>query len=229
MKTYSEPELRKLIAETDKKFEDASDEEVLNVFPDALSEEIQEAYDRLSAIFHPPYYAADRYNDIKESLKRIVDRLHSAHHELLERASVQQPLLEEDLHRPPIVTPEVPATASQPAPEPPPQSQELSIDALQEALAWQPVNAKLMRELGLKLQRVGRPRDGEKHLQRALEIEPHNIESHFALAQFYQLQGLKFKAFKHLNIILQLDPTNQKAMDLLGIKKRKGGLYEISN
>lgn len=231
MKTYSEPELRRLIADTEKKFEDASDEEVLNVFPDALPEEIQEAYDRLSAIFHPPYYAADRYNDIKGSLKRIVDRLLSAHHELLERASMQQPLLEEDLDRPVIVTPETPTTASQPAPVPEEavQPQELSVDALQHALSWQPLNATLMRELGLKLQRAGRPRDGEKHLQRALEIEPHNMESHFALAEFYQLQGLKFKAFKHLNIILQLDPTNQRAMDLLGIKKRKGGLYEISH
>jgi cytochrome c-type biogenesis protein CcmH/NrfG len=99
---------------------------------------------------------------------------------------------------------------------------------LQTILEQDPSNLECMRQLGLKLQQAGRAREGEKHLLRALEIEPNNPDSHFALAEFYQAQGMKFKAFKHLNIILQLDPQNQRAMDLLGIKKRKGGLYEIT-
>ena len=69
--------------------------------------------------------------------------------------------------------------------------------------------------------------DAEKQLLHALEIDPRSVENHFALVDFYQAQGLKFKAFNHLNIILQLDPQNQRALDSLGLKKRKP-LYEIS-
>src|SRR5207248_6866904 len=91
-----------------------------------------------------------------------------------------------------------------------------------------PNDASLLRNLGKKLQQIGKAREGEKHLLRALEIDPQNIDSHFALADFYQAQGLKFKAFKHLNNILQLNPDNSRALEMLGLKKRKKALYEIS-
>ena len=88
-------------------------------------------------------------------------------------------------------------------------------------------NTSELKELVRKLQEAGKAMDAEKHLLHALEIDPRSVESHFALVDFYQAQGLKFKAFKHLNIILQLDPQNQRALDSLGLKKRKP-LYEIS-
>ena len=230
MKTYTEPEIRRMIVENQKRFADATDEEVLNVLPDSAPDEIMKAYERLAAIFHPPYYAADRYNDVKEPLKTIIDRLYSAQYNLVERASVQQPLLDEHWNRPVLATPEEMTAKPEAITAPPAEADnaETSIAALQELLAREPSNTKAMRDLGLKLQQAGRPLEGEKQLHRALELEPRSVENHFTLAVFYQLQGLKFKAFKHYNIILQLDPANQKAMDALGIKKRKGGLYEIS-
>lgn len=245
MKTFTEPELRKLIADTHAKFKEATDEEVLGVLPDALPDEIQEAYDRCTEVFHPPYYSFDRYRDVKEPLKIIIDRITEAHHNLMERVGAQKPLLAQELSRPVVVTPA--EEAPEPPPVPPPAPPEPAaavppevpvqpapsaaptITALQEALAQQPANTGLMRELGILLQQSGRAKEGEKQLLRALEIEPQSLENHFALASFYQNQGLKFKAFKHLNIVLQLDPQNQKAMESLGIKKRKGGLYEITN
>jgi hypothetical protein len=36
------------------------------------------------------------------------------------------------------------------------------------------------------------------------------------------------KAFKHLNIILQLHPENTRAMEMMGARKPKKALYEIS-
>ncbi|HSP05782.1 MAG TPA: hypothetical protein VLR94_01335, partial [Acidobacteriota bacterium] len=239
MKTFTEMELRKLIVATQEKFKEASDEEVLNVFPDAQAEEIQDSYDQLTELFQPPYYSFDRYRDVKENLKCIIDRIDQAHHNLMERAGVQQPFEEEMDHPAEDVLFEAPAEpsvedkpeaapAAVPVPEPVAASNR-SVTELQEALSREPANAALMRELGLKLQQAGRAKDGEKHLLRALEIEPQSLENHFALAEFYQIQGLKFKAFKHLNVVLQLDPHNQKAMESLGIKKRKGGMYEITN
>lgn len=241
MKTYSEPEIRKLIAENQKKWVDATDEEVLNVLPDSSPDEIMQAYERLASIFHPPYYAADRYNDVKEPLKLIIDRLYSAQYNLVERANVQQPLLPDDLNRAVLTTPEgvadrpetvtaPPPPSTPPAPEQSPaeaENAETSIAALQDVLTREPANTKAMRDLALKLQQVGRPLEAEKQLQRALQIEPRSVDCHYALAAFYQQQGLKFKAFKHYNIILQLDPANQKALEALGVKKRKGGLYDI--
>jgi tetratricopeptide (TPR) repeat protein len=232
MKTYTEPELRTLIAQTEMRFRDASDEEVLNVFPDALPEEIQRAYDRYSEIFHPPYYAANRYGDVKDALKGIVDRLNDAYHNLLERASVQQPFLPEDPQQAAALLPKEEQAAGQEPEEaaaPAEPIESMPAEMLEDELRRDPGNTAAMRALGHRLQKTGRAREGEKHLLRALELEPQNTESHFALAEFYQAQGLKFKAFRHLNIVLQIDPQNQKAMDALGIKKRRGGLYEITH
>lgn len=91
-----------------------------------------------------------------------------------------------------------------------------------------PDNVILLRQAGKKLQLAGRAREGEKYLLQALQLQPQSVEAHLALADFYQLQGLKFKAFKHLNIILQLQPDNRHALEMLGIQRRKKSMYEIS-
>lgn len=131
-----------------------------------------------------------------------------------------------DLPLPPGMSGSIPANAS-PKPEAPVEK-DRPLSELEIALKREPTNLALMRQLGKKLQAAGRAREGEKLLLRALDLDPQNIESHFAIADFYQVQGLKFKAFKHLNVILQIQPDNEKAMEQLGVKKRKKGLYEIS-
>src|SRR5262249_5429659 len=117
-----------------------------------------------------------------------------------------------------IVMEPIPQPAQPAAPPPPaaiakpsplvtqPMPADLSVAELEAALKKEPANFEIMRKLGKKLQQSGRARDGEKHLARSLEIDPQNIENHFAMAEFYLLQGLKIKSFKHLNIILQLEP-----------------------
>ncbi len=106
-------------------------------------------------------------------------------------------------------------------------SGEMTLKELEEASTVNPVDVDLLRNFGKKLQQAGRAREGEKQLLRALEIEPRNLENHFALADFYQAQGLKLKAFTHLNSILQLDPNNKRALSVLGVSKRKSMLYQI--
>lgn len=240
LKTHSEAELRELIIATEKKFKDATDEEVLNVLPDFSGDEIQKAYNNLTNIFHPPYVAFERFRDLKDSLKTIIDRMAEAHQNLIKRKSTQQ-LLEEGFSLE-IEVPFEEADLSGPSEGENhenkiiPEVEDLSDFLIANANVPQVVaqkttddssNSRELRELVRKLQESGKATDAEKHLLHALEIDPRSVENHFALVDFYQTQGLKFKAFKHLNIILQLDPRNQRALDLLGLKKRKP-LYEIS-
>ncbi len=108
-----------------------------------------------------------------------------------------------------------------------PPDHEMTLKELKEALVQNPVDLDLLRQFGKKLQKAGHAKEGEQQLLRALEIEPSNVENHFALADFYQTQGLKLKAFRHLNIILQMDPNNEKALSVLGLPKRESILFKI--
>lgn len=260
IKTASESELRQMIIETEKRFRTAiTDEEVLGVLPDCTKDEIQTAYDRLTALYHPLYYSENRYQELKDQLKFILDRLAEAYDGVKEKQASNRPMSElpitekflpaeatpasgasgadqgssgsRDIEFEAPPQPQVSSPASerpQPAPPPSPEAKDMPLAELEASLKRQPNNCEVMRQLGRKLQQAGRARDGEKLLLRALELEPQSIDNHFALADFYQAQGLKFKAFKHLNVILQIQPDNEKAMEQLGIKKRKKGLYEIS-
>ena len=98
---------------------------------------------------------------------------------------------------------------------------------MERLVANNPSDVTFLRNFGKRLQEAGRPLEGEKQLLRALSIEPRNVENHFALADFYQAQGLKLKARNHLSIILQLDPNNERALAVLGVTKRKSMLYQL--
>ena len=239
MKTLSEAELRRLISITVQKFEEATDEEVLNVLPDCTLREIHKAYEDLSAQFHPPYYSQSRFLDVKDPLKAILDRLTLAHDNLIAKVHSQTPLSETPLEslqqasapQPAIETPVIPkpSTAEKLPPEMKLNLPKETISELQERIRKDPGNSALLRRLGKRFHEAGKPHEGEKHLLKALELEPQNVENHFALAEFYNSMGLKIKAFKHLNIVLQLQPNNEQAMDLLNLKKSKKALYEIEH
>lgn len=107
------------------------------------------------------------------------------------------------------------------------QSADMSLKELERLVSTNPSDMAFLRSFGKRLQEAGRPLEGEKQLLRALSIEPRNLENHFALADFYQAQGLKLKARNHLNIILQLDPDNERALAVLGVTKRKNMLFQV--
>jgi tetratricopeptide (TPR) repeat protein len=263
IKTASETELRQMIVEAEKRYRTTTDEEVLGVLPGCTRDEVQTAYDRLTALYHPLYYSENRYQDLKDQLKFILDRLAGAYDGVKESQASQRPLSELPVtekflpaepsssspvpdaeqsssgardfeFQTPVPEPEIPPqTPERPRPTAPTapevsEGKEIPLSELEAALKRDPNSCAVMRQLGRKLQQAGRARDGEKLLLRALDLEPQSIDNHFALADFYQAQGLKFKAFKHLNVILQIQPNNEKAMEHLGIKKRTKGLYEIS-
>jgi tetratricopeptide (TPR) repeat protein len=297
--SFSDSELRDLVIYTAEKFLTATDEDVLNLAPGFTQEDIQGSYDYLTAIFHHCYYSSDQFQDLKQTLKLIVDRLAQAHRNLtkldhhvdlpvdilatsevesnvadlvdpfqekieLEDYPIQiepsiqvgptppQPEVvvtqpeepspppetiysDQDALEVPIQMPPMPEPVQMPpvpAPKPEkrpvvPYSSDMTLKQLEQAVSENLVDIEFLRNFGLRLQKAGRPLEGEKQLLRALSIEPRNLENHFALADFYQAQGLKLKARNHLNIILQLDPNNEKALAVLGITKRKSMLYQI--
>jgi hypothetical protein len=223
-KTMNEDEVRQMVKTTEQNFRNMQDEEILNVFPDSTEQEIQAAYNRLAETYCPLYYSEDRYLDLKNELKFIVARLTSAYHKLMERAASQLPL-EESPVPPDRNFSEI---SGQPTRSLLTESGEMKLKELLELIKGDPDNAVLLMQAGKKLQLAGRAREGEKHLLHALQLNPQSVDAHLALAEFYQLQGLKFKAFKHLNTILQFQPDNQRALEMLGIQKRKKSMYEIS-
>jgi tetratricopeptide (TPR) repeat protein len=250
---YSEAEIRELVELTAMKFLEVSDEEVLNLPPKASSELIQRHYDYLTGVFHPCYYSTDRYHDLKHTLKYIVDRLSEAHQSLMEKASGEAgERTVEDYSGEPVMFPlqewwkNKPSMKQKPSmqdvdPSPPPQTFYLStdpiiadIEMLENSAALPPSHQNgfqqtimTLRAEAVALRKAGKFRDAEAQLLKALQLGKRDLETHFALSDFYQSQGLKFKAFKHLNIILQLDPNNKKALDLLGVQRRKRPLFEI--
>jgi hypothetical protein len=152
---------------------------------------------------------------------------------IMKKVEVPQPapVKQEKIHldRTAMETP-APAQKSQAVEEPKlavTSSHEMTLKELREALDKNPADLEFLREFGKRLQKAGLAREGEQQLLRALEIEPQNVDNHFALADFYQTQGLKLKAFRHLNIILQMDPNNEKALTVLGLPKKKSILFRI--
>jgi tetratricopeptide (TPR) repeat protein len=243
MKTLSEQDIRRLISVTCQKFQDATDEEVLNVLPDCTLQEIDNSYENFMSQFHPPYYSQDRFLDVKDALKSILDRLTEAHDNLIAKFHSQKPLHEtpliplrgETVSAPGLLKP-LQFPPDPPAPPAVRQEKPISSDPqkepiseLKERILKDPGNTTLLRRLGRRLSETGKPHEGEKQLLRALELEPQSIDNHFALADLYNSLGLKIKAFKHLNIILQLQPNNERAMDLLNLKKTRKPLYEIEH
>ncbi len=224
-----------------------TDEEVLGVLPDCTSDEIERAYNRQVSIFHPLLYSEDRYKDLKDKLKIISEGMSAARERLLEKTASRLPFTGQFYANPEEAVEKVPGALIQnppaeaevlqrkedgpaplqaTAPDPPPP--ELSMADLEDQLKKDPANTTLLRLLSKKLRNAGKATEAEKRLLRALELEPQNVENHFALADFYQDLGLKIKAFRHLNIVFQLQPDNERAMELLSVKKRKKPLFEIS-
>ena len=232
LKTLSEQELRNLILVTRTKFQGATDEEVLNVLPDCTLQEIKKAYEELRPQFLAPYQSQDRFLELKEPLRAILDRITEAHQNLVRKVTSRRHLSEA------APGPAVPQKIELEKPSVTParqesnvkiQPQKESISELLERARKDPSNTMLLRKLGKRFYETGKPKEGEQHFLKALELEPQSIENHFALVEFYQSMGLRIKAFKHLNIILQLQPNNERAMEMLNLPKSKKPLYEIGH
>ncbi len=228
LKTFSEAEMRTMILETAARFRDGADEEVLSVLPDCTIAEIERAQSKLTVIFQPLLQSEEKYRDLKTQLEFISQRIALASEKLKQKSAERLPLSETAL---PSVAAEVHYQTREMTREPDPMArsaEEPTLAQMEERLAKTPDNVPLLRKFGKRLQQSGKSVEGEKQLLHALELEPQSVENHLSLADFYQTAGLKLKAFKHLNIVLQLEPDNAQALQMLSLKKDRKPLFEIS-
>ena len=67
--------------------------------------------------------------------------------------------------------------------------------------------------LGRALAETGNPAEGIEHLERALQLEPNNLETHIALVKAYSLSGRKADAERERHLCLEMtkDETTQVA------------------
>jgi curved DNA-binding protein CbpA len=83
---------------------------------------------------------------------------------------------------------------------------------LKSATQISPGVAKFWRQLGASMARNPQWRkEAEESFQHAIELEPKNPENHLGLGFLYKNSGLKLRARKHFQTVLETDPYNEIA------------------
>ncbi|HET6267362.1 MAG TPA: DUF4388 domain-containing protein [Acidobacteriota bacterium] len=250
LRTMEEPEIRKMVAAVTERFQGASDQAILELQPGFTRHDLNAAYLRLNSIYQPLFNSETRYLDIKDQLGKILDRLAAARDAMMSQAAAPPsdlpsastglatvepaeaaPFNSAALNQTPYVS--YILKSDHPLPE-----SNATLDVLSNGddvpgaaeirSAEISSDSTMLRRLAKKMRDAGKAKEAEKYYLQAMEINKMDLENHFALADFYESQGLKFKAFEQLNAILQLDPENARAMNLLGLQKRRKAMYDIA-
>src|SRR5262249_41899193 len=240
----------KMVAAVTERFQGASDQAILELQPGFTRHDLNAAYLRLNSIYQPLFNSETRYLDIKDQLGKILDRLAAARDAMMSQAAAPPsdlpsassglatvepaeaaPFNSAALNQTPYVS--YILKSDHPLPE---SSATLDVlsngddvpGAAEIRSAEISSDSTMLRRLAKKMRDAGKAKEAEKYYLQAMEINKMDLENHFALADFYESQGLKFKAFEQLNAILQLDPENARAMNLLGLQKRRKAMYDIA-
>jgi predicted CXXCH cytochrome family protein len=88
-------------------------------------------------------------------------------------------------------------------------------DALGQAAELMPQRARAHYNLGLARQQLGQPKPAEAALRKARELEPADPAIAYALAVFYAQQGRRADALREAEALLQLQPGNAQAAQLV--------------
>ena len=88
-------------------------------------------------------------------------------------------------------------------------------DALGQAAKLMPQRARAHYNLGLARQQLGQPKPAEAALRKARELEPSDPAIAYALAVFYAQQGRRADALREAEALLQLQPGNAQAAQLV--------------
>ena len=87
---------------------------------------------------------------------------------------------------------------------------------LSRAAVGMPDRPRILYNLGLLLQQMGRPGGAEKSFRQAVEREPDNLDFNFALADHYLKRGMLLEARIVVTRMLELDPGNRAAREMMG-------------
>ena len=88
-------------------------------------------------------------------------------------------------------------------------------DALDKAARLMPLRARAHYNLGLARQQLGQVKPAEAALRKARELEPSDPAMAYALAVFYAQQGRRADALREAEALLQLQPGNAQAAQLV--------------
>ncbi|NOY53686.1 MAG: DnaJ domain-containing protein [Deltaproteobacteria bacterium] len=103
-----------------------------------------------------------------------------------------------------------------------------AIDLLKAAVRMEPDRAEFYSLLGLTLsEKPRRLHEAREHCEKAVEIEPYDVRNYINLGLVYKKAGLKIRAQKQFEKVLQWEPENPTARKELGLSKERGVLERI--
>jgi len=103
-----------------------------------------------------------------------------------------------------------------------------AIDLLKAAVRLEPDRAEYYSLLGLTLsEKPRRLHEAREHCEKAVEIEPYDVQNYINLGLVYKKAGLKIRAQKQFEKVLQWDPENPTARIELGLSGERGLLERL--
>lgn len=192
--------------------------------------EIKAAYYKLAKQFHPDRFYGVEDPVVREKIDIIFTAINVAY-ETLKNARTRQEYDNAPLEKKSIPTTTVKSMAESASNISPEALTKMAEDYYRKALkaheagdyeqaaqflksATQisPKVAKFWRQLGASLARNPQWRkEAEESFQRAIELEPKNQDNHLGLGYLYKTSGLKLRARKHFQAVLEMDPYNEIA------------------
>lgn len=100
-----------------------------------------------------------------------------------------------------------------------------ALETGERGLSVNPDDADLIRAYAYALQSVGSYNDAIQHLQRAIELRPTYLPTHFELAGLYLARDENSSAIDLYNRVLSIDPRNARGMLRLCLAYRKVGEF----
>lgn len=98
-----------------------------------------------------------------------------------------------------------------------------AIDLLKAAVRLEPDRAEYYSFLGLTLsEKPRRLHEAREHCEKAVEIEPYDVQNYINLGLVYKKAGLNIRAQKQFEKVLQWDPENPTARRELGLSEERG-------
>ena len=191
---------------------------------DAPLSQVNKRYRELCDWLHPIYYNPDLDAEAKRRVKHLIDRISEYYDMLKTRALAKK-------------VDHLKVVARKPPGQPPTPDQILT--RIRHEIARGQFNraADLLKKHGPALQNraeyyllsgivLSQQREtwkqAESAFKRALEMDPENIDFLLEFAGFYNLIGLKIKAFHLLRKVLALDPNHFRARELLRLYQKEG-------
>lgn len=206
--------------------------ELLGLDTEATTQAIEDAYQRLSRMYHPDLQFRPGMEQLRDELTELFGRVTEAHS-----------ILSDDSRRWEYDLSLATATSDGPAGAPsnkakvakdPAKAKEAYARGVEsfkkkdfesatvhfkEASRLDATNASYLSYLALALlQRPRREAEAEEVMMEAVKLEPKNPDHHANLGLLYQKSGIRDKAKEAFTAALKLDPKNAKALKGLGMK-----------